>query len=84
MIRIGLCPCLGRNGPNDEYFTLEDGKTLKAFADATPWVCSLHYWSINDDSGKRRRRNANTAPDPQAQPPQPWDFASLFKDFTKP
>ena len=58
-IRIGLCPCLGNNGSANEVFTLEDAKTLKAFADKTPWVCSLHYWSINGDSGRRRNRSAN-------------------------
>jgi hypothetical protein len=84
--QVGLCPCLGRNGSPDEDFGLEDAKTLKAFADATPWVCSLHFWSINDDSGKRRRRNANAegaAPTPDLQQPHPWDFANRFKDFTR-
>jgi len=51
-IQIGLCPCLGQNGSKDEVFALEDAKTLKAFADQTPWVCSLHFWSINDDTKK--------------------------------
>ena len=49
-IKIGLCPCLGENGSKAEVFTLSDAKTLEAFAKKTPWVCSLHYWSINDDA----------------------------------
>ena len=53
-IQIGLCPCLGRNGSTGEVFTLDDAKTVNAFADKTPWVCSLHFWSINGDSGRRR------------------------------
>jgi chitinase len=73
-IQIGLCPALGQNGSPAEVFGLEDAKELKAFADKTPWVCSLHFWSINDDSGQaRRRRPATNAP---------WAFASIFQSFT--
>jgi chitinase len=83
-IGIGLCGCLGRNGSNDEIFTFEDAKTIKAFADQTPWVCSVHFWSINGDSGKRRRSGPTTrsAPPAGATPPTPWQFANLFKSFT--
>jgi hypothetical protein len=96
-IQIGLCPCLGRNGSKDEVFGLEDAKTLKAFADKTPWVCSLHYWSINDDAGRPRRKrtvtsvtnetggvttSTNSVTVPNAQ--SPWAFAKIFQTFTKP
>ncbi|HTB85738.1 MAG TPA: hypothetical protein VK742_18990 [Candidatus Sulfotelmatobacter sp.] len=67
-IQIGLCPCLGRNGSAAEVFGLEDAKTLKAFADRTPWVCSLHYWSINDDVPKAGKK---------------WAFAKTFQSFTR-
>jgi hypothetical protein len=96
-IQIGLCPCLGRNGSSDEVFDLEDAKTLKAFADKTPWVCSLHYWSINDDSGRPRHRRkvtnttnsvtgvvtgtTNNISMPSEHPA--WAFANIFKGFTK-
>ena len=95
-IRIGLCPCLGRNGSTNEVFGLEDARTLKTFADKTPWVCSLHYWCINDDAARpRRKRNVisstnttgivttttNSVTVPSEN--QPWAFASIFKDFTK-
>jgi hypothetical protein len=66
-IQIGLCPCLGRNGSAEEVFGLEDAKTLKAFADRTSWVCSLHYWSINDDVPKTGKK---------------WAFAKTFQSFT--
>ncbi len=83
-IRVGLCACLGRNGSRDEVFTFEDAKTIKAFADKTAWVCSLHYWSINDDSGRRRRRGptADGGQTADANQPRPWAFANLFKSFT--
>ncbi len=95
-IQIGLCPCLGRNGSADEVFGIEDAKVLKAFADKTPWVCSLHYWSINDDAGRPRRHRSvvnttnsvgvvtsttNNVTVPNAQ--QPWAFANIFKSFDK-
>ncbi len=87
-IQIGLCPCLGKNGSRDEVFGLDDARTLKAFADETPWVCSLHYWSINDDAARPRRRKAATATNSStnsvAAPTatQPWDFARIFQPFT--
>ena len=81
-IKIGLCPCLGRNGSTAEVFDLDDAKTIKDFADKTPWVCSLHYWSINDDAAlPRRKKNAtNSVVVPNA--PQPWAFARIFQPFT--
>ena len=88
-IQVGLCPCLGRNGSRSEIFGLEDAKTIKAFADKTPWVCSLHYWSINDDAARpRRKRKAapNTGTNNVAvpAPPQAWAFAKMFETFTTP
>ena len=69
-IQIGLCPCLGRNGSNEEVFTVDDAKTLKAFADEMPWGCSLHFWSINGDAkGKGADGKA-------------WAFAKVFNSFT--
>lgn len=88
-IRVGLCPCLGRNGSSNEIFGLDDAKTLRAFADKTPWVCSLHFWSINYDAARpRRRRNesdAGNTNNPTAvieDPRKPWAFADIFKSFT--
>ncbi|HSY17342.1 MAG TPA: hypothetical protein VK815_03370 [Candidatus Acidoferrales bacterium] len=95
-IQIGLCPCLGRNGSSGEVFVLDDAKTLKAFADQTPWVCSLHYWSINDDLAKPRRQRVITATTNETgaisyttnrvtvpSDAQPWAFAKIFQPFTR-
>ena len=81
-IQVGLCPCLGENGSKAEIFTLDDAKTLKAFADKTSWVCSLHYWSINDDVPQHHKRKeaTNSVPVPDAR--QPWAFAKIFQPFT--
>jgi len=84
-IQVGLCPCLGRNGSKDEVFDLADAKTLKAFADKTPWVCSLHYWSINDDAARpRKKRKAGASTNNVIIPAmsQPWAFARIFQPFT--
>jgi hypothetical protein len=58
---------------------------IKAFADKTPWVCSLHYWSINDDAARPRRKkktDASTNSVPAADASQPWAFAKIFQSFT--
>lgn len=81
-IKVGLCPCLENNGSNDEVFTVEDAKVLKSFADQTAWVCSLHYWSINDDAAKPRKRSNATPATQPAPPREPWAFANVFKSFT--
>jgi chitinase len=94
-IQIGLCPCLGRNGSSEEIFGIEDAKTLKTFADKTPWVCSLHYWSINDDAAKPRKKRVVTATTNEtgavtfttnrvtvAAENQNWAFANIFQPFT--
>ncbi|HEY3932305.1 MAG TPA: hypothetical protein VGM58_08035 [Verrucomicrobiae bacterium] len=94
-IQVGLCPCLGRNGSAAEVFGIEDAKTLKAFADKTPWVCSLHFWSINDDSAKPRKKRVVTSTTNEvgvvtystnrvAVPGenQPWAFTKIFQPFT--
>jgi len=96
-IQVGLCPCLGRNGSAAEIFGLADAKTLKAFADQTPWVCSLHYWSINDDVAKPRRQKVITSTSNETgvisystnrvtilSEMQPWAFAKIFQPFTTP
>jgi chitinase len=95
-IQIGLCPCLGRNGSAEEIFGIEDAKTLKAYADKTPWVGSLHYWSINDDAAKPRRKRVVTATTNEngvvtfttnrvtvASENQSWAFAKIFQTFAR-
>lgn len=82
---VGLCPCLDAM-PGGEVFTLDDAKTLKDFADKTPWVCSLHYWSINGDAHPRGPRGGNSGGGTNtvtANPRTPWAFAEIFKSFTR-
>lgn len=81
-VQIGLCPCLGANGSGDEIFTLSDARQVRGFADQTPWVCSLGFWSINNDAGR-----ASLPPDARpamrrAMPAVPWSFTKIFEGFT--
>jgi hypothetical protein len=76
-IQIGLCPCIGNNGKPREVFRQTDAKVLRDFADKTPWVCSLSFWSMNRDS------ELHHGDDTWAEiPAQPWDFSNAFKTFT--
>ena len=81
-VRIGLCPRLAENGSPDEVFTLEDAKALMAYADQTPWVCSLHYWLVNDDAVRPRDRQRMAVTTSNQKYPQPWAFARIFQPFT--
>lgn len=79
-IRIGLCPCLGNNGSKEEVFAPEDAKILLNFANQTPWIVSLHYWSMNDDA---KGPTANALPE-LTESQKPWTFARIFQAFTTP
>jgi hypothetical protein len=79
-IRVGLCPCLGKNGSRDEFFTEADAKTLKDWADTQRWVCSLSFWSINRDAGNKPGNHASNTNSEIVQ--KPWAFTSIFKNFT--
>ncbi|HXE42658.1 MAG TPA: hypothetical protein VN516_06500, partial [Candidatus Baltobacteraceae bacterium] len=70
-------------------------KTLKAFADKTPWVCSLHYWSINDDAARPRKKRVVSAMTNEVgtvtyttnrvtvpSENSPWQFVKVFQSFT--
>jgi hypothetical protein len=79
-IQVGLCPCLGKNGSNDEFFTEEDARTLREWADTQKWVCSLSFWSINRDAGNRPGNHASNTNSQIVQ--KPWAFTGIFKTFT--
>jgi hypothetical protein len=79
-IQVGLCPCLGKNGSHDEFFTEDDAKVLKDWADTKKWVCSLSFWSINRDVGNKPGNQASNTNSQITQ--KPWAFTSIFKTFT--
>jgi hypothetical protein len=79
-IQVGLCPCLGKNGSNDELFIEDDARTLKDWAVTQKWVCSLSFWSINRDAGNRLGKHASNTNSEITQ--KPWAFTSIFKSFT--
>jgi len=79
-IQIGLCPCLGKNGSKGEFFTEADARTLKAWAEAQSWVCSLSFWSINRDAGNNPGKQSSNTNSEIVQ--KPWAFTDIFKTFT--
>jgi hypothetical protein len=79
-IQVGLCPCLGKNGSEDEFFTEDDAKILKGWADMQKWVCSLSFWSINRDAGNKPGKHPSNTNSQIIQ--KPWAFTSIFKTFT--
>ena len=79
-IQVGLCPCLGKNGSQDEFFTEDDARILNDWADKQKWVCSLSLWSINRDAGNKPGNHPSNTNSEIVQ--QPWAFTSIFKAFT--
>jgi hypothetical protein len=79
-ILIGLTPMIGQNDQASEVFTLDDAKTLKAWADTKPWICSLSFWASNRDAGKDGKEK--TGNDTSGIEQKPWEFTSIFKSFT--
>ena len=79
-IQVGLCPCLGKNGSRDEFFTEDDARTLKDWADTHKWICSLSFWSINRDAGNKPGNHPSNTNSEIIQ--KPWAFTGIFKTFT--
>jgi len=80
-IQVGLCPSLGNNGSSTGVFTLDDARTFRAFADKTPWVCALDYWSINNDTTNAVSAGAGANGGTFSTVSQPWAFAKTFESF---
>jgi hypothetical protein len=47
---LGLIPMIGQNDISDEVFTLKDAANLKAFAESTPYVGFMSFWSLDRDA----------------------------------
>jgi len=77
-IQIGLTPLIGLNRQMNEDFTLEDAQRLREWASATPWVCSIGFWSTSRDSGVQRGRGGGDAAVNQT----PWGYSKIFQQFT--
>jgi hypothetical protein len=79
-IKIGLTAMIGQNDERGEIFTQDDAKSLIAWAQAQPWVCSVSFWASNRDAGKPgKQKNGNTTSGVEQKP---WDFTVIFKSFT--
>jgi hypothetical protein len=79
-INIGLTAMIGQNDERGEIFTQDDAKSLIAWAQAQPWVCSVSFWASNRDAGKPgKHKNGNTTSGVEQKP---WEFTVIFKSFT--
>jgi chitinase len=78
-IQIGLTPDIGQNDVKSEIFTLADARSLKDWAVARPWVCSLSFWCSNRDCGPSGSPDGDHS---SGIPQKPWDFTRIFQGFT--
>ncbi len=79
-IKIGLTPMIGQNDEHGEVFTQDDARTLMAWAQKQPWICSLSFWASNRDTGREDGPgDGNTASGVEQKP---WEFTLIFKPFT--
>ena len=80
-VKIGITPMIGQNDALDEVFTLDDARTLEAFALKTSWVAGLGMWELPRDMAAEHD-DLGVAPDSyhsgvaQAQ----YEFSSIFSD----
>ena len=77
-VQIGLTPCIGQNGDEQEIFSEDDAAALEKWAVAQPWICSLSFWSVNRDAGTPGK----VSDDVHSGISQPaWTFTKLFQNF---
>ncbi len=79
-IQIGLTPMIGRNDEHGEVFTQDDARTLMAWAQKQPWICSLSFWASNRDTGREGGPGNGNKTSGVEQ--KPWEFTLIFKPFT--
>lgn len=48
--KVGICPMIGVNDIQAEVFTVSNARAVREFAQKTPWVRWLAFWSINRDN----------------------------------
>jgi hypothetical protein len=79
-IKIGLTPMIGQNDEQGEVFTQGDARSLMAWAQTQPWVCSLSFWASNRDIGNGEGQTNSDTTSGVIQ--KPWDFTLIFEPFT--
>ena len=75
---IGVTPMPGQNDLADEIFTLENAAELVQFAQSTPWVSFLSFWSANRDQYTAGAILGLTTNVTQNK----FDYINAFKGFT--
>lgn len=79
-IQIGITSMIGQNDEAGEIFTQKDARTLEAWAENQPWVCSLSFWASNRDTGHLGKNKTDN--DTSGIRQKPWEFTTIFKPFT--
>lgn len=70
--KVGITPMLGTNDYKELKFTLSHAKDVLDFANTTPYIAQLAYWSINRDNAADTNLSINK-----------YDFANLWKSYDK-
>ena len=74
--KVGVTPMIGTNDTAREVFTLDDARELRRFADATPWVGMLSFWSVNRDNGSKVDPKASDTHSGIVQ--KPYEFVQIL------
>lgn len=75
---VGITPMIGVNDSAGEIFTLDDARTVLAYAQASSKVALLSFWSIGRDNGSC---SANVSPTCSGISQGDWEFSRLFGKF---
>ncbi len=73
-VKIGVTPMIGENDVKSVVFSPADAAELLAFAQQTPWVRGVGFWSVNRD------RPGTSGDDTNSGTAQTrWEFTNAFK-----
>lgn len=78
--KIGITPMIGVNDVSEEIFTLASANQVLTFANVTPYIRELSFWSVNrDNSSEGVLKWASSASSGIKQ--NPFDFTNIFKQY---
>ena len=83
---IGITPMIGWNdgngGDNIMIFSLTDAQELIDFAQKTPYVTRLSFWSLNRDNAFKQGDTIGDLPNHSNVVQDQWGFTNIFNKFT--
>ncbi len=78
--RIGITPMIGVNDIVSEVFTLDDARSLLAYAQSDPDVAQLSMWSVARDNGNSAGAHWASS-DSSGIAQNPFEFSGILNDF---